>query len=450
MVLAASFGLAFVAAIFQDFLLFGILVVLLALFFGEFLRIEILSSRPGKRFQVSWVEATRRTPLLFPGELSSEEFLLETKGSGSVYLSSGMEFLKFYPESVLISGRSSAIRVEFQTPFAGEYVFNNLKLDLEDPLRFFSNSTEIPVPPMEFRVFPRVLQIAGDSTKLLGKSGIGETPINVPGIGTEFYDIREYSPGDDFRQINWKASARRGGLLVNEKMKEVGGSYMVVLEAKAQDYFEKDRLASAFLNIANSLTIMGVRFGVIVYDGNRIIGSHRETASPESSLAFCLKESLVFADLKPSELMAKELSAIGGAVMKSNERFLDNLGMEVLSQIENSGRINLQRYTREASPFREIQSILKDHPSDTPVIIFVSGLYGAIDPIVELATQTRRAFNSEFTVVNPTMPWVVAPDEATALKEYEKFQRLSNAFRASHIEYFVGDPKVIASRLFAL
>jgi len=449
-ILATAIGLAFTAAVFQDILLAGILVVLLTLLLGEFLWIEILSSRSSKRFRVRWVEPTLPGRSLFPGDLRSEEFLLETKGSGSLNLSSNLEFLKFYPENVSMFTGVSAIHVEFQTPFAGEYTFDCLKLDLEGPLKFFSTSSEIPVPPVEYRVYPKVLQIAADSAKLLGKSGIGESPVNVPGIGTEFYDIREYSPGDDFRQINWKASARRGGLLVNERMKEVGGSYLLVLEAKARDYFEKDRLASTFLQIANSLTVLRARFGVIVYDGVQILGSKQGTASPEESLAFSLRKSLEFAGIKPSEFMPKELSAVGGSAMKSNQSSLESLGMEVLSQIENSGRLNLQRYIREFSPFQEIRAVLKDHPSDAPIIVFVSGFYGPIDPIVEVATEAKRGFNTEFILVNPTLPWVVAPDEATAAGEYAKSKRLNDAFRASHVEYIAGDPRMIASRLFGL
>lgn len=40
------------------------------------------------------------------------------------------------------------------------------------------------------------------------------------GVGTEFFGIREYLPGDELRRINWKASARTGSLFSNEYERE--------------------------------------------------------------------------------------------------------------------------------------------------------------------------------------------------------------------------------------
>src|SRR5438477_5776174 len=35
------------------------------------------------------------------------------------------------------------------------------------------------------------------------------------GHSMEFEQIKEYVPGDDIRTLNWKASARKGGLMIN-------------------------------------------------------------------------------------------------------------------------------------------------------------------------------------------------------------------------------------------
>jgi uncharacterized protein (DUF58 family) len=36
----------------------------------------------------------------------------------------------------------------------------------------------------------------------------------------EFEQIKEYVSGDDIRTLNWKASARKGGLMINNFMEE--------------------------------------------------------------------------------------------------------------------------------------------------------------------------------------------------------------------------------------
>lgn len=45
---------------------------------------------------------------------------------------------------------------------------------------------------------------------------LGIKRIRRPGSNTEFEQIKEYVRGDDYRRINWKASARRHQLMVNE------------------------------------------------------------------------------------------------------------------------------------------------------------------------------------------------------------------------------------------
>ena len=48
----------------------------------------------------------------------------------------------------------------------------------------------------------------------------GSEVSRVKGDGIEYADIRDYAPGDRVRTINWRASARRGGLVVNERHPE--------------------------------------------------------------------------------------------------------------------------------------------------------------------------------------------------------------------------------------
>jgi uncharacterized protein (DUF58 family) len=48
----------------------------------------------------------------------------------------------------------------------------------------------------------------------------GSEVARVKGDGIEYADLREYVPGDRLRSINWRASARRAGLVVNERHPE--------------------------------------------------------------------------------------------------------------------------------------------------------------------------------------------------------------------------------------
>jgi uncharacterized protein (DUF58 family) len=53
------------------------------------------------------------------------------------------------------------------------------------------------------------------------------------GDGIEYADIRDYVPGDRVRSINWRASARRGSLVVNERHPERNTDVVLLLDSFA-------------------------------------------------------------------------------------------------------------------------------------------------------------------------------------------------------------------------
>ncbi len=56
-------------------------------------------------------------------------------------------------------------------------------------------------------------------------------PIRVAGASTEFERVREYLPDDEFRRINWKATARRGQPMVNQFEAERSQNLVILLDA---------------------------------------------------------------------------------------------------------------------------------------------------------------------------------------------------------------------------
>ena len=54
------------------------------------------------------------------------------------------------------------------------------------------------------------------------------------GDGTEFADLREFAPGDRVRSINWRATARRGSLVVSERHPERNADVVLFLDTFAE------------------------------------------------------------------------------------------------------------------------------------------------------------------------------------------------------------------------
>ncbi len=99
--------------------------------------------------------------------------------------------------------------------------------------------------------------------------------LGVP--GTDFREIRNYNPGDPVKFINWKATARKGEVMVNQF--EVEGKKAVWIFVDANPYMiygESDRnFLEAAVEAANALayyfTSRGYRLGMYVIGAKRLI-----------------------------------------------------------------------------------------------------------------------------------------------------------------------------------
>src|SRR5438552_8941204 len=102
----------------------------------------------------------------------------------------------------------------------------------------------------------------------------GVIPSRVLGLGTEFYSMRGYIPGDDPKRINWKASARYNELIVNETEAERVTDVMIVLDTDVtffgpteSELFERGIQAAA--SMTRLLLRQGNRVGLVLQGGDR-------------------------------------------------------------------------------------------------------------------------------------------------------------------------------------
>lgn len=98
----------------------------------------------------------------------------------------------------------------------GEYYFGNILLYVSSLLGFLARRYTIDAEKM-VAVYPSFIQLR--KYDLLSQATIqaetGNKRLRKIGHSMEFEQVKEYVPGDDIRTLNWKASARKGGLMVN-------------------------------------------------------------------------------------------------------------------------------------------------------------------------------------------------------------------------------------------
>ena len=446
-VLAATLATGLSAGLFQDGFVYLVALVLAALIVFEAVWIATVTRSPGRWYSLSIVgERAKGKSPLNPGDSARDSYLFTKRVGGEARLRSQLPFLTLSQSAPDSGGRRFEILADFKSPFAGRFTSNAVELEVSGPLGLFGSSLSLPAK-FEYSVYPRTLEIAVTSAKLLSTGGIGEFPVERVGIGTEFYDIREYQPGDDFRQINWKATARRGELMTSEHMREVGGACYLVFEAVAPDYFDRDRLAAAFLGIANNLTMQGTAFGIMIHDGERVQEIKRIDA-PTVSLAFALKVALKFADLKKSNF-DDELSAKSGYSLRHIQKLLNDSNSATLSQIEEFAISEKRVLIENENISQSIVELVKETASDPPGIIAVSGLYGSLESVIELGASLKRIYGTNLVVANPTAPWVTLPHERNAHDAYLAYSRKLKTLRNAGIDYQLGEPSDLVHRILS-
>lgn len=107
------------------------------------------------------------------------------------------------------------------------------------------------------RVFPNVKAV--QEFELLKQSGhlslLGMRQSRVKGLGMEFESLREYND-DDYRTIDWKASARRGKLVVRNFEQETNQAVMICVDTGRHMLSEIDGVRKLDLCLDAALLLM--------------------------------------------------------------------------------------------------------------------------------------------------------------------------------------------------
>jgi uncharacterized protein (DUF58 family) len=111
----------------------------------------------------------------------------------------------------------------------GGYVLGDVALRGRDPVGLFTYERRLH-ERSPLRVYPRPEDLRELLPPLETQVFTGNQVSRAKGEGIEFADLRPFVPGDRVRRINWRASARRGALWVNERHPERNTDVIVFLD----------------------------------------------------------------------------------------------------------------------------------------------------------------------------------------------------------------------------
>lgn len=172
-------------------------------------------------------------------------------------------------------------------PERGEYFFGNLNVYISSPLclisrRFtFANNQMVPTYPSYIQL--RKYDLMAFSNNLLQ---YGLKKIRRIGHTMEFEQIKEYVQGDDIRTLNWKATAKRNQLMVNQFQDEKSQTvYMIidkgrVMKMPFNGLSLLDYAINASLVLSNVILKKGDKAGLFSFSKkveNRVLAERRQS-----------------------------------------------------------------------------------------------------------------------------------------------------------------------------
>ena len=183
----------------------------------------------------------------------------------------GLEGAGVNPVALRLSGGTSrstdfTVRAERW----GTYRLGNVALRTSDRLGFFMFETLID-QARPLKVYPHPEELRTMLRPLDTQPFGGNQVARSKGEGIEFADLRPFAVGDRLRRINWRASARRGTLWVNELHPERNTDVVIFLdsfaEARRDDRGTLDLAVRAAASLADRYLKHKDRVGLVSFGG---------------------------------------------------------------------------------------------------------------------------------------------------------------------------------------
>lgn len=181
------------------------------------------------------------------------------------------------------AGESRRVRTTLRPTRRGDREADLVTLRCHGPLGLAGRQRSLPAPA-RLRVLPAFVSRRHLPSRLARLREMdGRAAVQVRGEGTEFDSLREYVIGDDVRAIDWRATARRGDVVVRTWRPERDRRVFIVIDssrlsaARLGDAPRLEAQIEAALLLAALASRAGDRVAVVAVDSTvraRVSGVH--------------------------------------------------------------------------------------------------------------------------------------------------------------------------------
>jgi uncharacterized protein (DUF58 family) len=170
----------------------------------------------------------------------------------------------------LAAGEKRVLELPIRCTRWGGYLPGRVHVRARDRLAVFAFEDEHDLRE-PLRVYPGRERLLSLLRPQETQPSSGNQVARVKGDGIEFADIRPFVPGDRVRRVNWRASARRGELVVNEAHPERNTDVILFLdtfsEARGTERGTLDLTVRAAAALAEAYLQRKDRVGVVGFGG---------------------------------------------------------------------------------------------------------------------------------------------------------------------------------------
>lgn len=253
----------------------------------------------------------------------------------------------------LKAGEGKAVEYHLRPTRRGTYAFGHIRVFVTDPIGLIARRFTCG-DPLTVKVYPSYLML--HRYELLAMSDnlteIGIKRIRRVGQQTEFEQIKEYVKGDDYRTINWKASARRHQLMVNvyqdERSQQI---YNVIDKGRVmQQAFRRMTLLDYAINASLVLSYVAMRkddkAGLVTFNEHfdTFVPASKQAGQMQSLLENLYKQETTFGETDFSALcvhLTKHISKRSLLVLYTNFGSITALNRQLpyLQQLSRQHRL---------------------------------------------------------------------------------------------------------------
>lgn len=263
-------------------------------------------------------------------------------------------WLNVVPLAAILEKGRVKLNVSYTPPLAG-----NSRPQIQSitkDLRGFVQIYQI-FEPIELRIIPRAKYAEWLAHKYLERSGVGMTTaasmrlqaIIKPKGGTDYQESRDYTPGDQLKDLDWKHTLRLSQLIVKDYTNDEESATIIAVNLAVADAEEADKLSFKLVTVALTLARENIPTALAAYNHREVVLCTNITEPDE-----VLKQALsLLREIIPVKTVNRHLEIADITYIKRNINQLKKAKSEPAQRL-----LSLLDFK-----YRSIEEFTKSHPA---------------------------------------------------------------------------------------